>query len=430
LKKKVTTGLKPKWFKIMELDTNIIQPIAGIFTPDFEAPSNPIAQAAKLDLQQLNLPTTRDEAWKYTRLTKLKAHNFSVNKQEALDAEVTVPEIYSNIPRVVLVNGFFRSDLSNLPNSQAIEFSTEIENSEAKPFSNLNDFFRKANYAYANQIINLKFTAKNSLNQPIALVNLLTGKERLVQPRVNIVAEKFSENKMILATHATEDNFNLVNSIFNIRVEPEAKLQIDKIQEAYQSFLFEHEAINQADNSNFGINTFCLKGAIIRNDLHVYVNGVNCESQLYGIFLPAQKELMDNHTLVDHLKPHCMSDENYRGVMMGEGTGVFNGKVFVRQDSQKINAFQQNKNVLLSKTAQIYAKPELEIYADDVKCSHGSTTGKLDEQALFYLQARGIGRSKANILLVKAFINEVIANVYNEFLLNYLEQALEDKLNS
>ncbi|MGY6562928.1 MAG: Fe-S cluster assembly protein SufD [Luteibaculaceae bacterium] len=417
----------------MELDTNIAKPIAGILNPEVDNLNfgGSFGEEARKAIQNLSLPTTKEEAWRYTRLTKLKTHSFTTNKVEAMQANVSVPAIYQNIPHIILVNGFYRADLSNLPQSERFSFSVEAADEPQKPVSNLSDFFRTANYAYANQVISITLKQKLVLEQPLAIVNILIGKERLVQPRINIQVEKFAEAKLILATHASQNAaFNLVNTIYSITTEPESHLKIDKVQDAENNFLFEHEAVDQHTNSTFGINTFCLNGAILRNDLHLYVNGENCHTQLYGIFMPNGKELFDNHTLVDHLKPNCQSDENYRGVIMGEGTGVFNGKVFVRKDSQKINAFQENKNVILSPTAQIYAKPELEIYADDVKCSHGSTTGKLDEKALFYLQARGIGKRKANVLLVKAFIHEIMENVYNEFLLSYLEEALENKIQN
>jgi Fe-S cluster assembly protein SufD len=158
------------------------------------------------------------------------------------------------------------------------------------------------------------------------------------------------------------------------------------------------------------------------------VDGENCESILNGIYLTEENQHVDNHTLVDHRKPHCYSNEKYKGIMNGNSTGVFNGKVFVRQDAQKINAYQSNQNILLSDDATINTKPELEIYADDVKCSHGSTTGQLDEEAMFYLQARGIGKESARKLLVQAFLDEAVNEIESEIFKEKVLQIINEKL--
>jgi len=151
------------------------------------------------------------------------------------------------------------------------------------------------------------------------------------------------------------------------------------------------------------------------------VDGENCETNLYGAYMPHNKEHVDNHTIVDHLRPHCESNELYKGVIYDKASGVFNGKVFVRQAAQQTNAFQQNANILMTDDATMNSKPELEIYADDVKCSHGSTTGQFDEEALFYLMQRGISEDQARRMLVKAFISEVIEKITIPELRMFLE---------
>ncbi len=166
--------------------------------------------------------------------------------------------------------------------------------------------------------------------------------------------------------------------------------------------------VHQELNSNFNTHTFSLSGAVLRNNLNIALGAENCESHLFGLYLPKNNQLVDNHTLVDHRMPHCYSNELYKGIMSDSSTGVFNGKIYVRQDAQKTNAFQSNKNILLSDDATINTKPQLEIYADDVKCSHGTSTGKIDEEAMFYLRARGIGEESAKKLLMQAFADEVL----------------------
>jgi Fe-S cluster assembly protein SufD len=161
--------------------------------------------------------------------------------------------------------------------------------------------------------------------------------------------------------------------------------------------------------------------------LNIEVNGENCESNLNGAYLLKGKQHIDNHSVVDHKVPNCNSNELYKGVIDDKGTAVFNGKVFVRKDAQKINAFQSNGNVLMTDDASVNSKPELEIYADDVKCSHGSTTGQLDEEAVFYLRARGLSEKSARKLMVSAFIGDVLDKIENEDVLNYTHRLLESR---
>jgi len=163
--------------------------------------------------------------------------------------------------------------------------------------------------------------------------------------------------------------------------------------------------------------------------LNIEVNGENCTTNLNGAYLLKGNQHVDNHTLVDHKVAHCESHELYKGVVNDKATAVFNGKVFVRKDAQKINAFQSNANVLLSDDSSVNSKPELEIYADDVKCSHGSTTGQLDEEAVFYLRARGLSEKTARKLMISAFINDVIEKIDNQDVKSYVIQLLQERFD-
>jgi Fe-S cluster assembly protein SufD len=193
------------------------------------------------------------------------------------------------------------------------------------------------------------------------------------------------------------------------------------------NFHISTEQVAQEKNSTFSINTITLNGSFLRNNLNIEVNGTNCSTHLNGAYLLNGNQHVDNHTIVDHKMPNCESNELYKGVIDGNSTAVFNGKVFVRKDAQKINAFQSNGNVLLSDNATIDSKPELEIYADDVKCSHGSTTGQLDETAIFYLRARGISEKSARNLLVSAFIEDVLSKIKSEEMLSKVHEILKQK---
>jgi Fe-S cluster assembly protein SufD len=200
-----------------------------------------------------------------------------------------------------------------------------------------------------------------------------------------------------------------VNSLTEIVVHADARMDHTVIQTAGKGIrLLQHTTIRQKKQSLYNNYTFTLPGAeLVRNDLQARLEEDHTESHLYGLYLAAGQQLIDNHTLVDHQKPFCFSNELYKGVLLEQSTGVFNGKVYVHRDAQKTNAFQQNNNLVISKKATIDSKPELEIFADDVKCSHGSTVGQFSEDALFYLRARGIGEDTAKSLLINAFAFDV-----------------------
>ena len=205
-------------------------------------------------------------------------------------------------------------------------------------------------------------------------------------------------------------------------------MTLDKLQ--YEEETTNHinsEYVNQAKDSTFTLNTITLNGGLVRNNIHVNVNGQNCTTNMNGAYLLKGKQHVDNHTTVDHIAANCNSNELYKGVIDEKATAVFNGKVFVRKDAQKINAFQSNANVLLSDDANVNSKPELEIYADDVKCSHGSTTGQLDEEAVFYLRARGLSEKSARKLMVSAFIGEVLEHLENDSVVSYIERLLKER---
>jgi Fe-S cluster assembly protein SufD len=232
---------------------------------------------------------------------------------------------------------------------------------------------------------------------------------------------------------SSDKSYSFLNVISTIELEQDAHLSVNKIQvESGNDFHFSRESIKQDKNSNFTLNTLTFNGNFVRNDVNVYVNGQNAETNLNGAYLVKTNQLVDNHTVVDHLVANCQSNELYKGVLYDKSTAVFNGKVFVRPNAQKINAFQSNGNVLLSDDASVNSKPELEIYADDVKCSHGSTTGQLDENAIFYLRARGISEKSAKELLVSAFISEVLSRIENKEVFNFANTFLnvENYLNT
>jgi Fe-S cluster assembly protein SufD len=192
----------------------------------------------------------------------------------------------------------------------------------------------------------------------------------------------------------------------------------------------DHTFIHQEDHSVVDMFTFSLNGGLIRNNLHFYVDGQQVVSNLNGLYVPGNDQLVDSHTVVDHRMPNSESNELYKGVLMGNATGVFNGKIFVRPDAQKTNAFQSCKNVLASDRATMNTKPQLEIWADDVKCSHGTTTGQLSDEALFYMRSRGISKATAQTLLLLAFVQQVIDKLAHAEIRAELSEKIVNKIQA
>lgn len=256
-----------------------------------------------------------------------------------------------------------------------------------------------------------------SVDQAITHDFILSAvKASAVQSRLIVYVEENASLTLIECAFTKEGSAEVLsNFVQEIYVNEKANLTYVKEQDLAQNTThIDHTFITQLSNSQVDLFTFSLNAAYLRNNLHFYSDGENVVSNLNGLYVPGEDQLMDSHTVVDHRKPNSESNELYKGVLLGNATGVFNGKIFVRPDAQKTNAFQSCKNVLASTRATMNTKPQLEIWADDVKCSHGTTTGQLNEEALFYLRSRGISLANARTLLLLAFVQEVIDRVEHE----------------
>ena len=376
-------------------------------------------------------PTTKTEAWKYTRTTKIKNGEFTIQR----GAVATVEKIDSNSVLVVFVNGHFEAALSdkNIPEGvklQALSTMDPVEVNAIGSASESNDLFPAINTAFSTDGLYVHVSAKMQIEPTLEVVHVQTGNGTLSNLRHYIAAEAFSKAKLIFRSISESSSASFSTIFSTIKVGKNAHLTIDKIQEENEHDLqFTQENVDQEQDSVFTINTITLNGGWVRNNLNIDVNGSNAETHLNGAYILKGNQHVDNHTVVDHKVAHCQSNELYKGVMNDSSTAVFNGKVFVRPDAQKIEAFQSNGNVLLSRDASVNSKPELEIYADDVKCSHGSTTGQLDENAVFYLRARGISEASARQLMVGAFVGEVLEKIENEFITTHIHKFLEDEFN-
>jgi Fe-S cluster assembly protein SufD len=246
----------------------------------------------------------------------------------------------------------------------------------------------------------------------VLIHHLTDGKDVASFPRHFVRVEEGGEVDVVVWSSSTKNSSGMYNGILEASIAPNARLMLEKVcNEDGEIYHFSHENIIQERDSKFKMHTFTVKGHWVRNELEIISRGKGTDSIFNGAFLPTGNEHVDNHTTMDHTSTDGTSSELYRGIMYGTSTGVFNGKVFVRPDAQRTNAFQQNTNIVADRGASINAKPELEIYADDVKCSHGCTVGQFDLDALFYLKSRGIDEKAAKALLVEAFLADVISNV-------------------
>jgi Fe-S cluster assembly protein SufD len=278
----------------------------------------------------------------------------------------------------------------------------------------------------------LHVTQSSPVRKRIHLLHLNTSVEdtRICYPRNLIVVDANCSASVFESHHSIGNHALCVNAITEIHVGQNAKVDFGRLQNSSdQTTQIDHTLVVQEKDSVFSSFAFALNGGLIRNNLNIRLDGTGCETNMHGLSVLSGSQHADHHTFIDHARPHCLSNELYKTVLDGESHGVFSGRIMVRQDAQKTNAFQSSKNILLSQNARMDAKPQLEIFADDVKCSHGATTGRLNDEAMFYLQARGIGKERARALLVQAFAGEVIDAVQDDAVREKLLALLASKLD-
>ena len=401
--------------------------------------ATPLArQSAFHKFQLLGFPTIKHEDWKYTNITRFLKDEYAleapkVNAPAPLVAKATIPDL--DCYRLVLVNGTWNGEVVGGTLPKGIDIRRTGEAAKAPEYAGFfsNEFAGTQHFAALNAALYtdglfLHAAANAVLDKPLHIIHVYTGDRNFwVQPRHIWVADRNAEASIIESTVSLSgEPLIWINSLTEITLNPDAKLDHVNLQIAAENVrLISHTSVHQKKQSLYNNYTFTLPGAgLVRNDLQARLEEDHTETHLYGLYLTAGDQLVDNHTLVDHQKPHCFSNEHYKGVLLGQSTGVFNGKVYVHRDAQKTNAFQQNNNLVISKKATIDSKPELEIFADDVKCSHGSTVGQFSEEALFYLRARGIGEAAAKALLINAFAFDVTDKIKHAPVTEYINQLI------
>ena len=386
-------------------------------------PATTIADA-KNTLLHLDFPTTKTEFWKYTRLAKLAQLRLNQEKIRG-NEQVVAPLTDNGIVRIT--NGYitsFSKEIAGLTITPFSKCSEEQLSLIGKKADLTQNIFLALNTLYSQEGLFIEVEENAQIEGVFQLLFHAHGENCFAPFRVFIHVKKGSSFKLIQQfTASGEHLFSL--PIVEYLVEENARISCDKLQmENASSFLLCEDYSIQKRNSTVLLNTFSISGDWVRNNSSFLIEGENCETNLNGAYLLKDLQHLDNHTIVDHIAPHCNSNELYKGILSEKATGVFNGKVFVRPNAQKISAFQSNANVLLSDDASVNSKPELEIYANDVKCSHGSTTGQLDEDAVFYLRARGLSEKSARSLITQAFIAEVVDKVEQKEVQDFIKNKL------
>jgi Fe-S cluster assembly protein SufD len=367
-------------------------------------------------LSSLPVPHRRVERWKYTPVaawwSEVKAAETATVAAAGCEPN-PIPGL--DAYRMVFVNGHFDAAASDLPVhpgvvcmplSQAPPETLQAMDAQQPEHA---EWFAALNGKFASEGMYLRVEKNTVLDRPILVHHRCTGEGSVSFLRHDMVLGAHAQVKCVQWSSASEDAMGAVNILTRASIGENTRLSLDKVQdEGGQVKHVAFEDIRQARGSRADVHTVTIRGQWVRNDLTFRIDGEGSHAELNGIFLPLDGEFVDNHTTVDHRVAHCTSSENYKGILYGKSTGVFNGKVFVRPDAQQTNAYQQNANILASDQATMNAKPELEIYADDVKCSHGCTIGQFDNEALFYARSRGVGLEAAKAMLVHAFIGEVL----------------------
>lgn len=411
---------------------------------------NTFREKAFRDFDRLGIPTTKNEAYKYTPLEKylqgnydveLNANPFKVDLQDIFKCDI--PELDTRV--ILVLNGFFYpvEQAGQLPGgvvvcglSEASSKYPELFNRHYSHYADTSaDGLVALNTLFAQDGVFIYVPPGTAIEKPLQIINLSHSLKNLRITRRNlIIAGENARVNIVVCDHTLCYQSYLANSLTEIYAGKNAIVDYNRMQnENSLSTQINNLFVHQEENSRFTGNNISLHGGLIRNNMYVTLNGPYAEVNLYGLFLSDEKQHVANYVLVDHALPHCTSNQLFKGILDNDATGSFNGKILVRKDAQKTQAYQKNNNILLTSAARMNTKPHLEIYADDVKCSHGATVGQLDMDAMFYLRSRGIGEKEARHLLMYAFANEIVSKitipVLKDRIINLVDKRLRGEMS-
>ncbi len=392
------------------------------------------------------IPTRKNEAYKYTNLDTWFNRDYKsyyipdesdFAKAGEFSCDVTDLDVYS----LILYNGFYPTNNGNikeLPGGIQIGSLKEAAKSSekiirkhyGKYLNGNNDGLVHLNMAMASDGIYIYVPEGATLKKPVQVVNLVQADEDMFSQHRNlIVVEKDADFTLIICDHALSPNKFLTNAVTEVFVGENANFDIMRVQNEHNDACkITHTFIHQEKNSHVSSNNITLHGGLVRNNTYHYLNGEGADSNSFGLFLADKWQHVDNYVSVDHVFPNCSSNQLFKGVLDEMATGAFNGRIYVHKDAQKTMAYQRNNNILLTDDAKMDTRPQLEIYADDVKCSHGATVGSLNEDALFYIQSRGINKRDALLMLMFGFAHEVIRNIKVKALQERMDNLVMQRL--
>lgn len=413
-------------------------------TIDVDSPVHDIRTEAIKTFETTGFPSKKDEAWKYTSLKSILKEDYSVfpKQQNALDYKEIQKYFIHDIDtyKIIFIDGKYSSHLSHVTHDgiDVCLMSSALNKPKYRPV--IENYFNKIapkdsltslNTAFSNEGAYIHIPKNKLVEKPIQIIHFSTGNEAalMLQPRNLIVVDENSHVQIIERHQSLTENPVFTNSVTEIYGNKRAIVDYYKIQnDNKNASLIDNTYVDQKEQSHCLVHTFSFGGKITRNNLNFYQNGERIDSTMKGITIIGDKQHVDHNTLVHHIEPNCESHQDYKGIFSDNAIGVFNGKVVVNKEAQKTNAFQANNNILLSDKATINTKPQLEIFADDVKCSHGCTIGQLDDSALFYMKQRGIPEKEARALLMFAFSNNVLDSVKIPELKQRITKLIANKL--
>ena len=390
-----------------------------------------------------NVLKTYKEEYKYSPLLRKVSKKFDIlkvdsYKEKKKNIDKKILNQYKNQYSIITINGLFQKNESKIPSGISVNTFDKLNNTDKKFFHKFfnnqddskSDIFTSINTINYKESLLIKIDKNYSKKDHINILNFIisNSSESINHIRKLIVSNQNSKSVFIEEFISLNSIENFSTSVTEIFQEENSEIEYLNIQNDKNNFHFNSINISQKQNSISNCFTFSYSGALVRNNLNIKLKEKNCYSNMYGFYALKEKSHVDNHTTVDHIDENSISNEHYKGIMDNNSNGVFNGKIFVRKKAQKTNAFQSNNNILLSDEAKINTKPQLEIFADDVKCSHGCTVGQLNKEAIFYLQSRGISKEKAISMLLGAFSEEIIEKIENQFVKQKIKKITYKKL--
>ena len=411
---------------------------------DIDSYVHSIRSKAIKKFESEGFPTKKLESWKYTSLKRTLKYDYKLfpSQKDIIDFKDIQDYLINDIEsyKIVFVNGKYYSNLSETTHegmdicilSSALtqsKYDLIIENYFDK--ISKKDGITSLNTAFSHEGAYIHIPKNIQVDKPIQILHFSTGENEslMFQPRNLIVVDENSQVEIIERYQSITNNNVLVNSVSEIYVNKKSNVKHYKIQnDKKSSSLIDNTFVSQEHSSSYNLHTFSFGGDLTRNNLNIFQNDQRIESTINGITIIDDEQHVDHNTLIHHKEPNCTSHQDYKGIYGGHSVGVFNGRVLVEKEAQKTNAFQANNNVLISDKASINTKPQLEIFADDVRCSHGCTIGQLDNNALFYLRSRGIPEKEATALMMFGFANKVLTSVQNQEIKSMINKIIASKL--